>query len=277
MFVSSVVFYSLARKASLVNLSTEFINLSSSSVAIVLYFLIAYFGKSSLAISWQGLVLIFLLSIFGSYLPNVASFESIRFAPNPGYSLIISKSYVVFTTVVAVLFFGSPLTMKSVLAILLIVGFSILIMAGKTKIHKNQSPKWLPLAFVAFFGWGLLSIGSKYALTIGVTVPQRLFFLSIFITTYALSEIVIKKKKIANFNLSTSILMIMIGVFFSSFNYFMLVAIDKAPNIGYVNAINASSISAVTIVSTLLFKDEFSVKKFLGILGVLAGLVILLV
>lgn len=277
MFASSVVFYSLARKASLIKLPTEFINFSSSSVAIVLYFLIAHAQKDSLTISWQGLLIIFLLSIFGSYLPNVASFESIKYAPNPGYSLMISKSYVVFTTLVAVLFFSSPLTLKSAFAIILIVGFSVLIMVGKSKPHKLYDPKWLPLAFVAFFGWGILSIGSKYVFTIGVTVPQRLLYLSVFITAYALGEIIVKKKKINNFSPMVLALMVAIGVFFSAFNYFMFVAIDKSPNIGYVNAINASSISAVTIAASILFKDEFSVKKFIGIVGVILGLIILII
>ncbi len=277
MFVSSVIFYLLARKASLIKLPTEFINLSSSSVAIILYLLVAYMEGSGLAISSQGLLIVFLLSIFGSYLPNVASFNSIKFAPNPGYSLMISKSYVVFSTLVAVFLFNSPLTMKSIIAILLIVGFSILIMVGKAKPHKLYSPMWLPLAIVAFFGWGILSIGSKYMLTIGVTVPQRLVYLSVFITAYALGEIFARKTKIKNFSLSTFVLMIFIGVFFAAFNYFMLVALDKAPNIGYVNAINASSISVLTIFATLIFKDEFSIKKFIGIMGVIAGLVFLLV
>lgn len=277
MFVTSVIFYLLARKASLIRLPTEFINLSSSSVAIVLYLLVAYVEGTGLAISSQGLLIVFLLSIFGSYLPNVASFNSIKYAPNPGYSLMISKSYVVFTTLVAVFLFKSPLTVKSIIAILLIVGFSILIMVGKAKPHKLYSSTWLPLAFIAFFGWGILSIGSKYMLTIGVTVPQRLVYLSVFITAYALGEIFARKTKIKNFTLSTFVLMIFIGVFFAAFNYFMLVALDKAPNIGYVNAINASSISVLTVFATLIFKDEFSIRKFIGIMGVIAGLVFLLI
>ena len=63
----------------------------------------------------------------------------------------------------------------------------------------------------------------------------------------------------------------------TGFNYFMQLGYTLAPNIGYVNATNAASISLVTIFAILLFKDEFSIKKLVGILGVTAGLLLLLV
>ncbi len=67
-----------------------------------------------------------------------------------------------------------------------------------------------------------------------------------------------------------------IGLFSTGFNLFQFEAIKIAPNIGYVNAINASSISLVTIMAILLFKDEFSKIKLLGVFGVTLGLLILL-
>lgn len=277
MFSTSVIFYLVARKAALLEISTEFINLSSSSFAILFYLIMAYYGQAALTVSPKNLLYIFILSIIGSYLPNVASFESIRFAPNPGYSLIISKSYVVFTTIAAILLFGSPITLKSAFAITLIVIFSILVTVGKTKPHKHSNNLWLPLAFGAFFGWGILSLGSKYLLTVGVSVYQRLIYLAVFITSYALGEILVKKKRIKKFSLPILGLMVSLGLFFSLFNFFMLVAIDKAPNIGYVNAINAGSVSVLTIFSSLLFKDEFTIRKFVGVVGVTIGIIILVV
>lgn len=61
------------------------------------------------------------------------------------------------------------------------------------------------------------------------------------------------------------------------FNLGQFEAIKLAPNVGYVNAINAGSIAAVTIFAVLLFKDELTPKKAVGILGVTAGLILLLV
>lgn len=67
----------------------------------------------------------------------------------------------------------------------------------------------------------------------------------------------------------------MIGIFGSSFNYFMQVGFNLAPNVGFVNAANAASISLLTLMSAVFFKDELSVKKMIGIVGVTAGLLLL--
>jgi uncharacterized membrane protein len=55
----------------------------------------------------------------------------------------------------------------------------------------------------------------------------------------------------------------------------MQVAFNLAPNVGFVNAANAASISLLTLASAYFFKDELTVKKMLGILGVTAGLLLL--
>ena len=67
------------------------------------------------------------------------------------------------------------------------------------------------------------------------------------------------------------------GIFGASFNYFMQVAFNLAPNVGYVNATNAASISLLTLMSALIFKDELTPKKMIGIFGVTAGLLLLLI
>ena len=69
----------------------------------------------------------------------------------------------------------------------------------------------------------------------------------------------------------------MIGVFASSFNYFMQVGFNLAPNVGYVNAANASSISLLTLLSAYFFKDDLNNRKLIGIIGVTAGLILLFV
>ncbi len=276
MFASSVVLYVLVRKATLLKIPTELVNLASFIVPLFLYITLTIQNKASLAIKPSSLFIIFLLSIIGSYLPNVTSLNSVKFAPNPGYALIISKSYVVFTTIVALFLFHSYISIKSVFAILLIVGFSIIIMVGKTEKKKGASPLWLPFSIFSFFGWGILSIGTKYAFTLGVTIYQRLIFLPLFVNIYILTEMFVRKTKIHSIKKSYILLLLCIGASSAAFNYFMTLGIDLAPNIGYVNAINASSISAVTLFSALLFKDEFSIKKFIGVIGVTAGLILLI-
>lgn len=276
MFSASVFLYVLVRKAALLRISTELVNLATMGIPFFLYITLAIQNKASLVITPFQLGLIFLLAIIGSYIPNVTSLKSIKYAPNPGYSLIISKSYVVFTTLVAVFLFKSHITFRALIAIMVIISFSIFIMKGKVIHTKHTSPIWLPLSFVSFFGWGILSIGTKFAFTQGVTIYQRLIFLSVFVTLFILIEIRTRKISFYLPQRSHFFLLLFIGIFSALFNYFITLAIDLAPNIGYVNAINASSISAVTVASALIFKDDISVSKMIGILGVTGGLLLLI-
>lgn len=276
MFASSVVLYSLVRKAALMQIPTELVNLASMGIPFFLYITLAIQNHAKLQLNFHQLIIMILLSVFGSYLPNVASLKSIKFAPNPGYSLILSKSYVVLTTIVAIFLFNSHLSLKSAVAIAIIIGFSVLIMIGKTKQHTHSNPLWLPLSFVSFLGWGFLSIGTKYALTTGLSIYQRLVFLSIFVTSFILIEIKTRKLTFKSIKIAHIVLLLFIGALSASFNYFMTLGIDLAPNIGYVNAINAASISTVTVVAALLFKDDFSFKKVIGVAGVTLGLLLLI-
>ena len=50
-----------------------------------------------------------------------------------------------------------------------------------------------------------------------------------------------------------------------------------APNVGYVNAVNAASIAGVAVLASIFFKDELTRRKLLGILGVTVGLLLLLI
>lgn len=278
MFVSSVILYLLIRKASLMKMPTPYVNLASFFIPFFVYVIFAFLNHVSVRTTFPHLLLIAALAFFCSYLGNIASLRSIENAPNPGYSLIISKSYVVLTTAFAVLFFNAPLSLKSSFAIALIVGFSVLIMIGRnTGKGRKSGLAWLLMALGAFFAWGFLSIGTKYAFSLGITVYERLMYLTLFVSAFIGLEIGIRpeKNKLPAFN--GWMVLLGIGICSAAFNYFMMVALDTAPNIGYVNAVNASSISAVTIFSALLFGDEFSVRKMVGIAGVTLGLILLLV
>lgn len=70
---------------------------------------------------------------------------------------------------------------------------------------------------------------------------------------------------------------VLIGIAASGFNFFNFYAVSIAPNVGYVNATNAASIGAVTVISAVIFKDELTKRKLIGVAGVLAGLVMLFV
>ena len=270
MFVCSVVMYLAIRKAQLIKISIRTYSLFLFGVpAVILFFL--NFGNFFVPIQY------FLVILFGSILFSYASNyfiqKAVLLAPNPGYPLMISKSYVVFTTIVSIFLFGAGLTVKRACGILLIVVFSGLIVYSKQ--HKKAKEHWFLYSMGAFFGWALLALNSKFLLDRGVEVLQLLFYGFSIVTICLLIEIRVIKQKI-RFNKKHLWLLLLIGLTSMLFNIFMQEGFKTAPNIGYVNAVNTSSIAVVTIFSILLFKDEFSWKKLIGVFGVVVGLVLLI-
>lgn len=272
MFFSSIGLYLLVRKSQRLNISNSLINLAMSAIPCIGFFIIAILGKISLTISWQALVLLVVMAFFFSYLGNLFSLVSIQKAPNPGYSLIISKSYVVFTTLVAVFLFNSHLSLKNGLAIIAIIVFSSLVMISKTQRKTTRDFRWLIYAFGSFFCWGLLALTSKYLINNSISIVSILFYLTLFVSIFILVEMEIKKTPVT---FKHWYLLIFIGISSLFFNLFMQLGYVLSPNIGYINTVNASSISLVTLLSAYFFKDELSVRKIIGILGVTASLILL--
>ena len=276
MFFGSVALYLVVRRSSLKQNPSQINNLAMFSVPLIVFTIIGLIRGSNFLLSPFHFLIIIVTGIFFSYFGNAMSLKSIEYAPNPGYSLVISKSYVVFTTLVAVFAFNAELTIQRAVAIIIIVLFSALIMTSNKVLDKKTNPKWLPLAIGAFFSWGMLSLISKYLLTNGVDLYAFLTYTYTVVSILVLIEM--KSKNISfNFNNSNTKIFISIGIFSTIFNLFNFMAIDLAPNIGYVNAMNASSISLVTLASAYFFKDDLSTKKLIGVIGVTSGLTLLFI
>ncbi len=276
MFVSSVGLYLLIRKSSLLNTPTQLVNLASFTLPLFFYLLVAASTKGDLSISPHQFIVIAVSSFFFSYLGNVFSLKSIENAPNPGYSLILSKSYVVFTTLVSIFLFHSVLTLRASIAIFLIILFSAFVMIDKRKNRKSHvRPIWLPLSIGSFFCWGMLALASKYLLIIGLSVLSRLVYLTAIVSLFILFEMRYKKVSWKSLSKQQVLLLFGIGLFSAGFNYFMQQGFNTAPNIGYVNAINASSIAIVSLFSAFLFHDELTKRKLVGIIGVTIGLALI--
>lgn len=275
MFVSSVALYLGVRKSNTLKTPQQLNNLAMFLVPVIVYLALAVRTPVTFTLTPFQYFLILVQGIFFSYLGNMFSLKGIEYAPNPGYSLIISKSYVVFTAIASVFLFSAPLTIKSVIAIAAIVLFSALITIEKNKNRATTNTSWLPYTMGAFFCWSFLALSSKYLLNVGVPILTRLILSMIVTTSLILGEILYKKvawKKVSKEQLIT---LLLIGVLGASFNYFMQVGFNLAPNVGFVNATNAGSISLLTLLSAYFFKDELTVKKMIGIVGVTAGLLLL--
>lgn len=275
MVIGSVCLYLAVRKSSLLKFPTQFNNLAMFLVPLIVYLIVGHVMQVNYLIPLKYFGVLIFAAIFFSYLTGVTSLRSIELAPNPGYSLIISKSYVVFTTLISYLFLNGEISSRKILAIFVIILFSALIIIDPKQTKNVKNKLWAIYALYSFFGWGFLSLIIKYLSTAGISAIVTLTYLDIFVSMSILIESLFKKVK---FKLNKQFLFyfLVIGICSSVFNYFNAYAVTIAPNIGYVNAMNASSISLVTIFSVLLFKDEFLWRKLLGVFGVTAGLLLLL-
>lgn len=275
MFGSSVALYLCVRKSNALKTPQQLNNLAMFLIPVLVYMVVAIGTPTRFSLLPFEYILILIQGIFFSYLGNVFSLKGIENAPNPGYSLIISKSYVAFTAIASIYLFNASLTIKSFIAIALIILFSALITIDKRKNKTDSNTSWLPYTIGAFFCWGLNALSSKYLLNLGVPILARLIYSMIIVTVLIVGEIIYKKvewKKVTRVQLAT---LLLIGIFGASYAYFMQVAFNLAPNVGYVNATNAASISLLTLVASFIFKDELTTKKMIGIFGVTTGLLLL--
>lgn len=279
LFCSSILTYISLRKSQLNLVSNSHNNLAMFALPTIIFFLIAFLQKLTFNIPTQQLLIISLAGFFLSYLGNISSLKGIQTSPNPGYSLIISKSYVIFTTLVAVLVFKSTLTLKNTLAIALIILFSAVIMINKTSNKsKNTDIIWIFYSLGAFFAWGCLALVSKYLIDQGINIIIYLFYLGFFVTLFIILEILLNKKiQSITLNSNTIIVLLGIGIGSTFLNLFMQFGYKLAPNPGYINAVNASSISIVTLFSAYFFKDELNKRKIIGIIGITFGLIMLFI
>lgn len=275
MFLASNVLYLLIRLAQKQNIPISFYSITLFLVPSIIYFFATQFTHISLLLSPSHFLLVMAAAFFYSYLGNLFSQKAVLFAPNPGYSLILQKSYVALTTVAAVFLFGAEFSFKKFIAILFILFFTMVI-AISPKGKKTHNNKWVYLSLLANLCFAFGSLVLKFFLNIGIQPFVYLFYINIFVATLNFFDF--KKQKISlNLSKKQILLAIFIGVFSMAFNFSMQLAYKVAPNIGYVSAINVSSMMSLTLLSALIFKDDLSKQKIFGILGVLASLFFLVI
>lgn len=153
--------------------------------------------------------------------------------------------------------------------------FSAMLLIVPKAANKGSDSSWIWLAFAAFFCWGFLSIAAKIVLNQGLSPIALLFYIHLIVSLVIAVRLQWKERLTPTRKVSLVVLA-GVGLFSAIFNVAMLEALASAPNIGYVNSINASSISVVTLLSIWLFKDEKSVRKLIGVVGIIIGLIVIL-
>lgn len=277
MFFSSVAMYLAVRKSSLLKTPTYLTNLAMFAVPMIAYLFIGTLGQHSLSVTFLQAIAIIAVAVFFSYLGNTASLKAIDIAPNPGYSLVISKSYVLFTTIVAFIFLHGELTLRKAIAILLVVGFSALVLINPKDTKKTHDNRWVTLSLAAFFAWGFLILSSKYLFLHGVDTIAFLLYTFVVVTICILTMNSRNLKSVKTVSFTGWGLLAIVGICATLFNLGNFEGVRLAPNVGYVNAINVASNSVVTVLAVLLFKDELTLKKAIGVAGVIGGICLLLI
>ncbi len=270
MFLFSNALYLLIRLAQKKNIPISFYSIAMFLVPSIIYFFAASLTHTSLVLSLQDFLLVIFSAFFWSFLGNFFSQKAILLAINPGYSLILQKSYVVLTTIFAVFLFNASFSWQKFIAIIFILFFSILISASpKNKI--GQDKKWIYFSLLANLCYTFGSLISKYFLNIGLEPFVYLFYINLFVAILNIFNF--RNQKIKNILSKKQVfLVILIGIFGTAFSFSQQIAYRFAPNIGYVSAINVSSVMSVTFLSSFFFKDDLSRSKVVGIVGVLASL-----
>ncbi len=276
MFFSSIIYYLIIKKAQVEKIESKLYMVANFSIPTLLYFFLARYNNINLVVGVRYIVAIFLISLFLNYIGSVISYFGMIEAPNAGYSVVVQKSYAIYTSIAAIFLFHSPLPLNKFLAILVIVFFTALLTINPSKKLSFKNYRWVVYSFIAFFCFGSLRLGNKLVISLGVPTLTLLFWAMLFTTLISLIDLLINKKSVkTKIDRKSLIILFGIGLSVSSFYYFAQVADVIAPNIGYSGAINAASNAFYTLIVALMFKDHLSWKKFLAILGVTAGIIFL--
>ncbi len=278
MFVFSVLLYVVIRYGKQIKMSTALLTLSPFALPLIFLIIIIFSQKISIDISLTQIAIIGLSAVFLSFLGNYFSVKGIKTSSNPGFSLIIQKSYGAFTLFVAPILFESEITLKGVAGTFLIIIFGLVLTYEKGKKIISKDNIWIAYSMGAFFCFGFLSLCAKYLFTQELNVYVYMLFLYFFVLLVGIVQLIIKNKgKKVTINLQVVIIVALIGALAFVFNLTKNFAMSAAPNIGYVNAANAGSIAALTIVSAIIFKDKLNLKKMVGVIGIFIGLVLIFI
>ena len=278
MMLSSIVYYVIIRYAQRNGIPNKAYMLANFSVPAFFFYWFSTSQNQSIIIPFLYIAIIFVQSFFLSYLGSIISFKAIQNAPNAGYSLVIQKSYAVYTSIAAIFLFGSELSLIKFGAIgLVLVSSALLSIPATTKI-KGVHLTWVFFSFIAFFCYGTSALVTKYIFMQGIPSPVILFWITFFVTLFSLIDLYLHRTQL-QFSLKTAkqyLLLFLIGFSVTFFYYFKQISEVTAPNIGYVGAMNTASNGLYTVIIAYIFKEHLTWKKFGIVMTIVGGILIII-
>lgn len=279
MLVFSNIYYFFIKLGQNRGITAKYSLVANFSIPPILYYFIGKSNGESFVIEMPVFLQILFIAVVFNWIGSTVAYIAMQKAPNAGYSVIITKSYGVFTSIAAIFLFGSSFSWIKFLAILIILACTAIV-SGVFENKKNKTLsdyKWVILSFVSFFCFGLLRLSGKWIVSIE-QVPQ-FTYQTWSLTIVALISIIdlLLNRKSAYTKLDTGNILILLGtgIFVSGFYGFLLAAELSAPNLGYVGAINTASNAIFTLIAAKFLGDTFSMQRYLGVLGVTIGIILL--
>lgn len=274
--LGSTILYLSLRKLNYENkITVQIQNLLMFWPATIVFFVIWMINKEQFFIQSDYILYIGLSSFFFSFLWNYFSLVSIKQSANPGYSLMISKSYVILTALVSIFLFESHLLFTDIIAILLIVVFSGFILIDK----KDNQTKWYKRIITAFYSflarWGL-ALANKWFLNLGMSPTIVNFWMFLFVTLICIGDFA--KTRWSYWDLpKITLASIGVVVWMIVFNCWLMYWYKHSSNPWFISAANASSIAIITVCSAIFFGDDISMRKWIGIIGIIVWICVLMI
>jgi len=275
MFLGSIAYYLIVKHVQKLGIDKYVYMAVNSIIPLFLFLGIALVNKDSLMMSTNGFILAFIAAIILNYFGSYFGFLGIKFAPNAGYSVIIQKSYTLYTSVFAIFLFGSELPWQKILAIVTIIIFTGVIVIDKTD-KTFKIGKWVWYSLAAFFLFGLTTIFSKYISLWGESPAVYLFWVMLGTTVVSWVQYYINRDKVnVKINFKLVLWLIIMSTSVTIFYWGKIQSSISAPNVGYTGSINAASNAVLVIISALLYKQKLKLSKIFSIFMVVIGLAVL--
>lgn len=275
MFISSISFYLAVKKLQVLNVDKRLITLANYLFPTVIFFIVSLLQGQRLLFPLLFILSIMVLRVLFNYVGTVAGYKSMEEAPNAGYSLVIQKSYAIYTLFAAAIIYGSEISVwRFLLSGFILFCASLVAFSKTTKTIKSY--RWALYAVVAMLSFGSISLSSKYFAAHGIQASPQLFWTCLLTLFITIGDSYRVKLSVGKLSKEIVAYMTVLGISVSSFYFFKLNAELAAPNLGYVAAINAASNAVYTVLVAKLFGDSLSPKKMLAVIGMTIGLVLLL-
>lgn len=275
MFAFSISFYLAVKKLQTLNVDKRIITLANYVIPTIIFFFISVSQGQRIIFSLFFILSIMVLRVLFNYVGTIAGYKSMEEAPNAGYSLVIQKSYAIYTLFAAALIYGSEISMRRFLLCGFILFCASLVAFSKTT-KTIKSYRWVLYAVLTMFCFGSISLSSKYFAAQGIQPAPQLFWSCLLTLLITIGDSARVKLNLIRITREVGIYMVILGLSVSGLYFFKLTAELAAPNLGYVAAINAASNAVYTVLVAKLFGDSLSPKKLLAVIGMTIGLILLL-